>query len=144
MLAAGIVNTANRTGTAKNAPASRIGFTTAATLRATTTPIAKNTNAASGHAQRNGCDWNVPNTVSGNLAAVTTPSNSATPATASAQNETVSPPRIATNAHAPSTTANATSATSAAVSDGASHPGLKVSLKDGRNHNGGSATTLAT
>src|SRR5262245_30543720 len=144
MLAVGRVSVATTTVTAAKVTTSAAERTTFVSRRTRTMPTAKKTNAATGHVQRSVWIWNVPNTVSGDRAAVTTPRTIAAAATARADSDMWSRWRRATHAQTANTTASTPSDTSAVVSDGASHPGLNVSLKEGRNHHGGRVATAAT
>ena len=144
MLAVGRFSAAKTIVTRARVPVNATERTALVNLRTTTMPTAKNTNAATGHAHRSVWIWNFPNTVSGDRAAVTIPSNIAAAATARADNDTWSRWRRAIHAQAAKTTASTANDASAVVSDGASHPGLNVSLNEGRNHHGGSVATAAT
>ncbi len=105
---------------------------------------AKNTKAPSGQSQRNVCGVTLPNTVTGPCHAVTNAASNPTTAVAIAHVETRSRRRSETHAHPPSTANNTTSESTVEPSDGSCQPGAKASFSDGRNHHGGSDTTVAT
>src|SRR6266508_5318986 len=105
---------------------------------------AKNTKAPCGQSQRNVCGVTLPNTVTGPCHAVTNAASSPAPAVAIAHDETRSRRRSETHAHHPSAANNTTSESKVEPNDGSCQPGAKASFIDGRNHHGGSDTTVAT